>query len=245
MPAALKGAGQAPAFNPARQAQFDRATQNRRAMLAKIQIARKDLAMDEDDYRQIVFDKTGRTSLKEASDRDLHNVLEVMKAKGFKPVPKIRRGSPAEHPMATKARALWISLHHLCVVRNPSEEALEAFAQRQIGCDRLVWARQSDAFKLIEALKDMAIRNGWKQHNPATQKPLDPLGLQIGLCGAILTKLKDAGHVPANWELHDAAGKLCGFQHAGDGPWSIEDYASLAASTGRKLRALGGANGPN
>ena len=61
-------------------------------MLAKIQIARTDLAMDEDDYRQIVFDKTGRTSLKEANDGDLHNVLEVMKAKGFKPVPKIRNG---------------------------------------------------------------------------------------------------------------------------------------------------------
>ena len=233
----------APAYNPARPAQFDRASQHRRAMIAKIQIARKELAMDEDDYRQIVFDRTGRTSLKGASEGDLHNVLEVMKTKGFKPVPKIRRGSPAEHPMARKARALWISLYHLGVVRNPEEDALEAFAKRQIGCDRLVWARQSDAFKLIEALKDMAIRNGWAQHNRASQKPLDPLGLQNGLCGAILTKLKDGGYVPANWELHDAASKLCRFEPDDPRPWTIEDYAALAASMGRKLRELGGANG--
>ncbi|MFX8708345.1 regulatory protein GemA, partial [Acinetobacter baumannii] len=71
------------------------------------------------------------------------------------------------HPMARKARALWISLHKLGVVHNPSEQALEAFAKRQLGCEKLVWARQSDAYRLIEALKSMAERAGWRQHNIA------------------------------------------------------------------------------
>ena len=224
----------------ARPAQFDRANQHRRAMIAKIQIARKDLAMDEDDYRQIVFDKTGRTSLKEASEADLARVLDVMKAKGFRPIAKTGAVAAAQHPMARKARALWISLYHLGVVHNASEQALEAFAARQLKCDKLVWARQSDAFRLIEALKDMARRSGWLQHSPATQKPLDPLGLQISLCNAILAKLKAAGYVPDSWALHDAMWKLCGEENARERAWSTEDYARLAAQLGAQLRQMGG-----
>lgn len=223
-----------------RPARFDRASQHRRAMLAKIQIARKDLAMDEDDYRQIVLDKTGRISLKEASEADLASVLDVMKSKGFRPISKVGKVIAAQHPMARKARALWISLYHLGVVHNSSEQALEAFACRQLRCEKLVWARQSDAYRLIEALKSMALRGGWKQHSTATQKPLDPLGLQISLCNAILTKLKAAGHVPEDWALHDAMWKLCGEDNARERPWGTEDYGRLAAQLGAKLRQMGG-----
>ncbi len=224
-------------------AQFDQASQHRRAMLAKVQIARKELAMDEDDYRQIVFDKTGRTSLKLASEVDLHAVLEVMKSKGFHPTGKGGRVAAAQSPMARKARALWISLYQLGVVHNPSEQALEAFAKRQIGCDKLVWAKQSDGYLLIEALKNMAIRSGWAQHNRATQKPLDALGLQAGLCDAILNRLKAGEHVPADWALHDAAWKLCGETNDREHAWSAEDYARLASLLGKQLREMGGANG--
>ncbi|MEQ1499164.1 MAG: regulatory protein GemA [Novosphingobium sp.] len=225
----------------ARPAQFDRTSQHRRAMLAKIQIARKDLAMDEDDYRQIVFDKTGRTSLKEASEADLAQVLDVMKAKGFKPIARAGKVAAAQHPMARKARALWISLYHLGEVHNPSEQALEAFACRQLKCDKLVWARQSDAFRLIEALKSWAVRSGWTQHNRATQKPLYPIERQASLCEAILVKLKAAGHVPQDWALHDAMWKLCGEENAREHSWSAEDYARLAQQLGAKLREMGGA----
>lgn len=218
----------------ARPAQFDRASQHRRSMLSKIQIARKDLAMDEDDYRQIVFDQTGRTSLKEASERDLHNVLEVMKAKGFRPLVKVGQVAAAQHPMARKARALWISLYQLGEVHNPNEQALEAFAARQLKCDKLVWARQSDAFRLIEALKVWAVRAGWQSASAA------PLPRGIGLCEAILAKLKVAGHVPGDWGLHDAMWKLCGEENARERAWTADDYQRLAGHLGAKLRELGG-----
>ena len=237
----MRAAHNQPATNyTARPAQFDRASQHRRSMIAKIQIARKDLAMDEDDYRQIVFDKTGRTSLKEASERDLHDVLEVMKAKGFRPLAKIGQVAAAQHPVAKKARALWISLYQLGVVHNPSEQALEAFGCKMLKCDKLVWANQRDGYKLIEALKDMAKRNGWPQQDLARQKPLSPIGLQSALCQAILGKLKDGGQVPADWGLHDAMWKLCGEENARERAWTTEDYQRLAAQLGAKLRELGG-----
>lgn len=226
-------------------ARFDRASQYRRAMTAKIQIARQQLSMDEDDYRQGLFDQTGKLSLTQCSDRELDKVLTWMKSKGFKPLPGKKA---AAHPMARKARAMWISLHHLGVVHNSSEQALEAFACRQLKCERMAWARQSDAYQLIEALKAMAIRNGWLQHSVANQKPLDPLGLQRSLCVAIVNRLKAAGVVPDGWALHDAAWKLCGEENCRDHAWTAEDYAALAAKLGAKLRELapnqsGGTNG--
>jgi len=218
-------------------AQFDRASQARRSMLAKIQIARKDLRMEEDDYRQIVFDKTGRTSLKEASEADLHQVLSVMKSKGFRALPKSGSAPAAQHPVARKARALWISLYHLGVVHNPAEAALEAFACKQLSCERMVWARQSDGFKLIEALKDMARRSGWRLADRTTGKPLNVLGLQMSLCAALMDKLRDAKAIPGDWTLNTACDRLAGF--APETAWTADSYQRAAMVLGKHLREAG------
>jgi len=222
----------------ARPAQFDPSAQHRRSMIAKINVARSQLGMVEDDYRQGLFDTTGKLSLKDCSDAQLERMLGWLKSKGFRPQP--RKGA-AQHPMALKARALWISLYQLGAVHNPDEAALEAFARRQLGCERMAWARQSEAFRLIEALKAMAARHGWLQHDPVRQKPLSPLALQSSLCGAILAKLKDKGVAPVDWALHEAAWRLCGFEQPN--AWTAEDYQRLAAALGAKLRDAGGANG--
>lgn len=222
-------------------AEFDRSAQHRRSMIAKINIARQQLGMNEDDYRQGLFDTTGHMSLRDCTDAQLERMLGWLKGKGFRPLPGKKAAS---HPMALKARALWISLYHLGAVHNRSDFALEAFAKRQLGCDRLDWARQSDGYRLIEALKQMGTRAGWLQHDRSTQKPLNPIGLQRSLCNAILIKLKAGKHVPQGWELPDASWKLCGIDTSKFYyPWSAEDYARLAASLGEKLRQLGGPNG--
>lgn len=225
----------------ARPAQFDRSAQHRRAMIAKINIARQQLGMVEDDYRQLLFSTTGRLSLKECSEAQLAQVVDALKSKGFRPIAKSGGKPAAQHPMARKARALWISLHNLAVVHNPGEPALEAFAKRQLGCERLVWAKQSDAYKLIEALKDMATRNGWALADHAG-RPLGVLGLRESLCMAILTRLKRVEAIPADWSLDVAAWKLCGIVTACDAPFSVEQYDNLASGLGAHLRQALGQN---
>lgn len=235
-----------PAINPSRGtslARFDPAVKRRNLFYAKINIARAQIGIVEDDYRQGLFTATGQLSLKDCSEAQLEAMLGWMQSKGFKPIPK--KGGPgssarAQHPMARKARALWISLYQLGVVHNPSEPALEAFAARQLGCERMVWARQSDAYKLIEALKAMARRSGWRQHGVNGEK-LSPLGLQTNLCHLILAKLKDGGTVPADWSLDVAAFQLCGIETGRADPYTIEDYARLAGALGAKLREFGAA----
>lgn len=156
----------------------------RRAAVVKVQIARKELRLDDAAYRAMLERLTGRTSSADCTDAQLGRVLDEMKAKGWKPrvvaggkpyggrkgtvviddpAAPHRRPQPASSPVAKKARALWISLHQLGEVDDPSEAALEAFARRQLKIDRLHWVKPDHAYRLIEALKAWATRAGWDQ----------------------------------------------------------------------------------
>lgn len=154
-----------------------RATTPRRSaspLLAKVHIAKKDLRLSDEHYRDVLERITGQRSAAGLSDAQLIAVLKHFEGEGFspkviagaktanRPAPKSGR-RPADHPVARKARALWISLHQLGVIENGSEQALEAFAKRQLGVDALQWADQSQAEPLIKGLKAMAEREGWSQ----------------------------------------------------------------------------------
>ncbi len=226
-----------------RPAQFDPASQHRRAMLAKVHMAKKALEMHEDDYRQALLDHTGKPSAADCSEDQLARLLDWFRSKGWQPLPTAGGRAIAQHPVARKARALWISLYHLGVVHNRSEQALEAFARRQLGCERLNWARQSDGHKLIEALKSMAERAGWRQREVGTGKRLDPTVLASSLCECILARLVELGVAGGGWSLETAAFRLCGEETRSlietaieHGPFAAEHYHHLAAALGARLR---------
>lgn len=219
---------------PARKAKFA-PNPKRRSMIAKTEIARKQLNMHDDDFRQLLFDETGRFSRTECSDGELGKFLDALKAKGFQPIQTGRK--QAQHPMARKARALWISLYQLNVVRNPDERALETFARRQLGVERLQWANQAHSDRLIEALKNMAERNGWSQVGLPAKPEFQTRVLMRRLCDAILAKLVEVGAAGENWTLEQAAWKLLGEQCA-DFP-SVDDFRHLASGLGDKLREFG------
>lgn len=231
------------ALVPAAPAKFDRSASHRRAMLAKIHVGKKDLQLDEDDYRNILMQETGRGSAGDCTEAELERVIDRFRGLGWKPLPKAGGNAstrPAQHPMARKARALWISLYHLGVVRIPTEAALEAFAKRQLGCEKLVWAKQSEGYKLIEALKDMAAKAGWPQVD-ANGHAWTVMRLKENLCEAILLKLKAAGVAHPDWNLNVAAFRLCGIEPGADGPVTAEGYDRIAYALGKQLRAAGGA----
>ena len=207
------------------------------AALAKIHIAKKELKLNDDDYRATLLRLVGQESSKGLSDRQAAVVLEEFKRRGWKPQvttggkkarkaesPKAR---PAEHPTARKARALWISLWQLGAVSDASESALEAFAKRQLKCDRLAWADQQQMYKLIEALKAMARREGWSQEIPAGDvAPV--LTLMRRLVKAQCRKL-------GNRHSHIVPGVVMSSIDNAD----LEILKSLAEGLGRQIRGEG------
>lgn len=221
----------------ARPAQFDAAAQRRRSLIAKVHIAQKQLGLTEDDYRDILFDVAGRRSAGDCTEGELIKLVKHFESRGFTGKVKPGAAKPADHPFALKARALWISLHQLGAIDNPSEQALEAFARRQLGVAKLQWADQALAYRMIEGLKGMAERAGWSQDLAKVKPEAKLIALKRRLVDAILAKMKAEGVVPADWDVATAAFRQGGFTLEG-GPleWPIADLDALARLFGRKLR---------
>lgn len=116
------------------------ADRHRRALLGKVHIAAKTLAMHDEDYRTLLRRVAGVDSAKDCTVRQLGDVVAEFERLGFKASRSPASRQRATHPVAAKARALWISLHQLGAIDDPSEAALEAFGRRQLGVDRLQWA---------------------------------------------------------------------------------------------------------
>ncbi|NTT88248.1 gp16 family protein [Tabrizicola fusiformis] len=134
--------------------------------IAIINIAKAELGLDDDTYRTLLVRVTGKTSLRQMSERQRIDVVEEMKRKGFrirasraaKPLPK------AFQPHSRLIHALWKNCHSLGVIENPSREALRAFCKRFVahGLDHVVvdpdLLDRAQATPIIEALKKMEAR---------------------------------------------------------------------------------------
>lgn len=132
----------------------------RRQLLAKVHLAKKDLALTEDSYRDRLHQVTGRRSAADCSDQQLVAVIESMKSIGWKDRPARRAGGRplADGPQARKARAQWLSLWNLGVVEQPGERALAAFVRRQTGREDLRFCDSAQLNKVIDGLKAMLAR---------------------------------------------------------------------------------------
>ncbi|ECI3885398.1 regulatory protein GemA [Salmonella enterica subsp. enterica] len=126
-------------------------------LIQLIHIAKNELSIDTDTYRQMLLSITGITSTSTMNPGQLNKVLAAMKAKGFKVKPsrKARTTRPlADHPQARKLRALWLEMYAQGVVRDSSEEALRRWVKRETGVDGLQWLEPEMASSAIEKLKN-------------------------------------------------------------------------------------------
>jgi phage gp16-like protein len=111
----------------------------RRRLLAKIHIAKKQLDLNEEEYRAMLQREGGEDSAAKLSVTGLLNVIRWCERCGFKPVSKSSKkllsptSSEVEHDRRSKAIALWIKLHKAGKVRDRSHQALENFVRGRIG----------------------------------------------------------------------------------------------------------------
>lgn len=123
----------------------------RRALFA----ACRALGMDEDARRDMLQSVIGKPSSKDLTPREWSKVLDhINKLTGFssKQTRKIDTSSEA-----LKVRAIWLLLHQIGEVRDPSEKALASYCKRIAKVDDLHWAG-GKIHVLIETLKKWAQR---------------------------------------------------------------------------------------
>ncbi|RWR50620.1 regulatory protein GemA [Sinirhodobacter ferrireducens] len=131
---------------------------------AIINIARQQLDLDEDTYRALLERVTGKSSLRQMSERERSSVVDELKRKGF----RIRRSGkalpPSTKPYVRLIHALWTSCARYGVIETGSREALRAFCKRFIahGVDAVAvdpdMLSYDQATPIIEALKRMEAR---------------------------------------------------------------------------------------
>lgn len=99
---------------------------DRQSLIRLTCVAQKDLRLDDETFRQMLVTLTGKASRKDMALWELEKVVAGLKARGF----KVRRQGRTldTSALCSKVRALWIELHRLGVVRDPSEAALCSWA---------------------------------------------------------------------------------------------------------------------
>jgi phage gp16-like protein len=118
-----------------------------------IHIAKNELALDDDTYRDMFRGLELPPSTTEMSLPQLKKVLEHLKRSGFAIRSKPKDRAQADYPQAKMLRGLWLELHELGYVKNPSEAALAAWVKRESKVDALQWLTGTQAQTVIEKLK--------------------------------------------------------------------------------------------
>lgn len=190
---------------------------HRRAMLAKLHVAKTQMALGDEAYRDLLERVTGQRSAKALGAAQIEKVLEEFKRQGWKPKatqPKRAGRRPIAHgELQGKVRALWLALYHLGEVRSPEEAAIDAFVKRQVGVASLRWLSPVQGARVVEALKQWAERAGvdWSPYAgvagqtdapkarviEAQWRRLHALGaVRIADDGALASWLHRRGHTP-------------------------------------------------
>ncbi|WP_410499685.1 gp16 family protein [Chitinibacter sp. S2-10] len=139
-----------------------------RKILAKIQIAKKELMMDDDAYRAMLKNIAGVTSSKDLSVKQAEAVLGHMQSCGFVPKASPKHGKKPAKPAAGKA-ALMRKIEALLAERGYPWEYLtstgrtsQSMVQRICKVDALEFATAEGLGKLVAALSYDLQRNGRK-----------------------------------------------------------------------------------
>lgn len=129
-------------------------------LIQLIHIGKSQLGLDEDTYRHILTSLTDKDSTKKMTKPQLITVLEHLKSKGFVITQPKKAGKlkQADDNQSKKIRALWLELHELAAVKNPSERALAKYVERQTGISALQFLSTDKASTVIESLKKWIVR---------------------------------------------------------------------------------------
>lgn len=140
-------------------------------LLTLVHVGRRELGLDEEDYRALLESVTGARSAKGLKAAQLEAVVTAMKGLGFKVKGNTtgRRSPPSaahvQAPEVRKLRAIWITMKQDGLLRDGSEDALGSFIRRMTananggaGINRAEWLTSIQAERVLEALKKWHIR---------------------------------------------------------------------------------------
>ncbi|WP_368162843.1 gp16 family protein [Aeromonas sp. s6] len=148
------------------------ASNERTRLIRLVQVGRRSLGLDEETYRELLAQQSGKRSAAELTLQELDKVLLAMKEVGFKPTVKRAvnegkqkrlsptSGTPVRTAEIGVIRAIWITMAKHGLLRDGSETALDHYVERQtvrlnkgVGVTRVAWLDGVLAYSVLESLK--------------------------------------------------------------------------------------------
>ncbi|MEC4750019.1 regulatory protein GemA [Methylomicrobium sp. Wu6] len=146
-------------------------TDNRKRLYTLLAVGKEQLGWDDEFYYGIWLPMQGATkncagcySATTMSIAQLFQAVETMKKAGFRVKQKPSHRALADDAQSKMIRGLWLELHELGAVRDPSEASLANYVKRQTGVEALQWLNGEQSAKVIEALKQ------WRKRVTKTEK---------------------------------------------------------------------------
>lgn len=141
-------------------------TNDRKKLIAQVHIAKSQLGMDDDAYREMLARiGKGKTSSKDLSILQLRMVVTEMKAKGFraKPARSKARPQPARSKEALRGKVDAL----LAAAGRPIEYA-DGMARKMFNVDKVDWLDADQLWRVVAALNYDARRRARGNHEHAT-----------------------------------------------------------------------------
>lgn len=104
---------------------------DRASLITLIHIAKKDLHLDADTYRDALRAAVGKTSCRDMTQTELSKVLATFKKRGFKVRSKPQNRALKPATATAKIRAIWRLMHAQGFLGSDSEAALNAWVRKQ------------------------------------------------------------------------------------------------------------------
>ncbi|EHW4150236.1 DUF1018 domain-containing protein [Salmonella enterica subsp. enterica serovar Kottbus] len=100
-------------------------------LISTIHVAKRELRLDEDTYRDALRTATGKTSCRDMTQTELSRVLATFKKRGFKVRSKPQNRALKPATVTAKIRAIWRLMYAQGFLSSDSEAALNGWVRKQ------------------------------------------------------------------------------------------------------------------
>ena len=120
------------------------------ALMAKVHIGKKELNLDDDTYRDVLWRVTGKRSCKKMLIGELEAVIKDMESRGFTPKAAPKHGKKPS--VVGKREPLMGKIHAMLTDMGLHWNYAHGMGDKMFGIKRLQWLNDSQLYKLTQAL---------------------------------------------------------------------------------------------
>lgn len=131
-------------------AEKSKVSKYRKAMLAKIHIAKKELGLTEEEYRKLLKELTGKESCKYMNENELDLVLQAFYLLGWQPKQKLDFAG-----VNFDKKGMCMAIENLAeeVLGWGWKKRLKGYVKKKFGVDSIYWCNIYQLFKIFAFLR--------------------------------------------------------------------------------------------